>query len=132
MIGAAESRWQKPAFEIDSVAQVLKTAAMVGKDWRRTVVVPQVAPRLRQSMVKDLGSSGKLVSFGRVAFPHIAKRVRAFRVVVSVKTSLGPTAIEVELVALGVGRNELNLNVSGPKKATSSLTRFAKRTAGCS
>jgi len=132
VIGAAESRWQKPAFEIDSGAQVLKTAAMVGKDWRRTVVVPQVAPRLRQSMVKDLGSSGKLVSFGRVAFPHIAKRVRAFRVVVSVKTSLGPTAIEVELVALGVGRNELNLNVSGPKKATSSLTRVAKRTAGCS
>ena len=129
VVGAAESVWQKPAFVIDSGAQVLKTAAMVAKDWRRTVVAPQVTPCLRQSLVKGLGSGGKLVSFGRVAFPHIAKRVRAYRAVVDVKSSVGTVPLDVDVLAIGAGRNELNLTISGPKKARNSLTRVEKRMA---
>jgi hypothetical protein len=123
VVGAAEGAWEKPGFLIDSGAQVLKTAAMVEKDWRRTVIAPQVAPCLRKEFVDSLGAGGKLVSFGRVAFPHIAARARAFRTVAKVKSSLGSSTVEIDFVAFGVGRNELNVLVSGPKQASSSLRR---------
>jgi hypothetical protein len=127
VVGASESFWQKPGFVLDSGAQVLRNAAMVGKDWRRTVLAPQVAPCLRHSLAKSLGSSGKLVSFGRLAFPHVATRTRAFRAVVDVKSSLGTVPLDIDVLAFGVGRNELNLTISGPKQAASSLKRIEIR-----
>jgi hypothetical protein len=127
VIGASESLWQKPGFVLDSAAQVLRTAAMVGKDWRRTVLAPQVAPCLRHSLAKSLGSGAKLSSFGRLAFPHVATHTRAFRAVVNVKSSLGTVPLDVDILALGVGRNELNLTISGPKKVRSSLKRIEIR-----
>lgn len=127
LVGASESVWQKPGFVIDSGAQVLKTAAMVRKDWRRTVLASQVVPCLRHGFAKSLGSGGKLVSFGRVAFPHVATRTRAFRAVADVKSSLGTVPLDIDFVAFGVGRNELNVTISGPKTARSSLKRIEIR-----
>jgi hypothetical protein len=127
VVGASESIWQKPGFVIDSGAQVLRNAAMVRKDWRRTVLAPQVVPCLRHTFAKSLGSNGKLVSFGRVAFPHVATRTRAFRAVADVKSSLGTVPLDIDFVAFGAGRNELNLMISGPRQARSSLTRIEKR-----
>jgi hypothetical protein len=129
LIGAAETIWQKPPFEVDSEAQVLRTAAMVRRDWQRTVLAPQVLPCLRQGLTKALGSNAKLVSFGRIAFPQVATLTRAFRLVAKVKTSLGSIPVEIDTVALGGGRNELTLTLSGPKAARSSLTRMERRLA---
>jgi hypothetical protein len=129
VVGAAEGIWQKTAFVVDSQAQVLKTAAMVQKDWRRTVLDPQVAPCLRRGLVKGLGAGQKLVSFGRVAFPHIAPLTRAYRAVVKVKTAEGSIPVEIDIVAIGVGRNELNLTISGPKAAGASLKHIETRMA---
>lgn len=127
VVGASESIWQKPGFVLDSGAQVLRTAAMVRKDWRRTVLAPPVTPCLRQSFAKSLGSAGKLVSFGRVAFPHVATRTRAYRAVADVKSSLGTVPLDIDFVAFGAGRNELNVTISGPKAARSSLKRIEIR-----
>jgi hypothetical protein len=126
VVGASESIWQKPGVVLDSGAQVLRNAAMVRKDWRRTVLAPQVPACLRRGFVKSLGSSAKLVSFDRASFPPVAPRTRAFRAVADVKSSLGTVRVDIDFVAFGVGRNELNLTISGPTQARSSLARIEK------
>jgi hypothetical protein len=129
LVGVAETSWRKQTFEIDSEAQVLRTAAMVRRDWKRTVLAPQVVPCLRQGFAKALGSKGKLVSFGRVAFPRVATYTRAFRVVAKVKTPLGSIPVEIEFLAFGTGRNELTLTLTGPKAARTALTHTEARLA---
>ena len=114
LIGAAEADWRRQAFTIDSEAQVLRTPAMVRKDWRRSVLAPQVLPCLRQDFKHSLGSKAELVSARRVAFPRLATYTRAFRFVAKVKTEIGQVAVEFDFVALGAGRNELSLALGGP------------------
>jgi hypothetical protein len=121
VIGAAETRWARVPFEVGSEAQVLRTAAMVRRDWRRTVLAPQVLPCLRQSFKKSLGTSAKLVSFGRVAFRRLATYTNAFRLVANVNTPSGPVPVEVDVVVMGTGPNELTLTVSGLAAARASL-----------
>lgn len=129
LVGAAETTWQKPGVELDSEAQVLRTPAMVRRDWQRTVLAPQVLPCLRQGLAKSLGAGAKLVSLKRVAFPHVATYTSAFRIVAKVKTALGSLPVEIDSIALGAGRNELTLTISGPKSARPSLTRMETRLA---
>jgi hypothetical protein len=134
LIGAAESRFSRPALEVDSEAQVLRAAAMVRRDWQRTILAPQVMPCLRQGFTKALGAHAKLVSFRQVAFPHVASLTRAFRLVANVATQVGPVALEIDFVAMGSGRNELTLTLSGPTVARSTLhateVRLARLLAG--
>jgi hypothetical protein len=134
LIGAAESRFSRPALEVDSEAQVLRAAAMVRRDWQRTILAPQVMPCLRQGFTKALGAHAKLVSFRQVAFPHIASLTRAFRLVANVATQFGPVPLEIDFVAMGSGRNELTLTLSGPTVARSTLhateVRLARLLAG--
>ena len=121
VVGAAESDWNKPLGSvIQSAAQVLRTPAMVRRDWRRTVAAPQVLPCLRQAFKKALGSKGTVVSARRVSFPRVTTYVRAFRMRATVDSGAGVVPIELDLVALGAGRNELNLNFSaiGPERAS--------------
>jgi hypothetical protein len=113
LIGAAESDWRAQGLEIDSEAQVLRTADMVLRDWRRTVLARQVVPCLRHGFVKSLGSTGKLVSFGRTAFPHVAKLTQGFRAVITVKSGSSSVPVEIDVLALGSGRNEITLTLTG-------------------
>lgn len=128
LIGAAETKWHSTGARIDSEAQVLRTPAMVRRDWRRTVLARQVMPCLRQGIKKSLKPSEKLVSFRRVSFPHVARYTRAFRVIIDVATSTGQVVpVEIDLLALGAGRNELTLSLTGPESAKASQ-RSAERT----
>ena len=120
VVGAAESVWNKPlGQEIDSASQVLRTPAMVRRDWRRTVTAPQVLPCLRQAFKKALGPQSKAVSIRRIAFPRVAAFARAFRIRATVESGAGAVPIEIDVVALGAGRSELNLTLSaiGPERA---------------
>jgi hypothetical protein len=134
LIGAAETDWRKPGFQVSSEAQVLRTAAMVRRDWRRTIVAPQVVPCLRQGFEKTLGTGATLVSFGRVAFPHQASLTQAFRAVFDVKSGSTSVPVEIDIVALGSGRNEVTLTLTGLSAAGSILrtqeTRLGRRLAG--
>ena len=121
LIGVAETTFSKPPFAVDSEAQVLRTTSMVRRDWQRTILDPRVIPCLRQGFTTALGSSSKLVSFRRVAFPRTAPLTRAFRAVFSVKTQIGPVPVEIDFVAIGSGRNELSLTLSGPVAAKAEL-----------
>jgi hypothetical protein len=111
LIGAAETRWDKPTtVEIDSEAQVLRTPAMVRRDWQRSVVAPQILPCLRQALQKSLGS--KLVSVRRVAFHRVAPYTRAFRFLAKLKTGSGTVSVESDFLAMGSGRSEISLTLT--------------------
>lgn len=134
LVGAAETTYAGPALEVDSEAQVLRTAAMVRRDWQRTILDPRVIPCLRQGFTNVLGSNAKLVSFRRVPFPRTAPLTRAFRAVFDVKTQVGSVAVEIDFVAMGSGRNEITLTLSGPAAARAALhpteVRLARVLAG--
>jgi hypothetical protein len=49
LTGAAESAWHRTGLQVRSVAQVLKTRAMVARDWARTVTDPRALACLRAS-----------------------------------------------------------------------------------
>ena len=129
LIGAAETMWQKQVLVIDAEAQVLRAPRMVRLDWRRTVTAPQAQPCLKREFAKSFSASGKLVSFRRVRFPHLATYTRAYRVLAEVKTGLGNLPLEADLVAFGVGRNELNLGLTGPASSKAYLRRNELRLA---
>ena len=129
LIGVAETTFSKVPLAVDSEAQVLRTASMVQRDWQRTILDSRVIPCLRQGFAQALGSTAKLVSFGRIAFPQVAKLTRAFRAVFNVKTQIGPVPVEIDFIALGSGRNELALTLSGPAAAKTGLRATAVRLA---
>lgn len=123
IVGAAETTWQRQGFEISSEAQVLRTPKMVRLDWQRTILAPQVVPCLRKSFQKQLGSSAKLASIRRIAFPHMAQYATAFRMIIDVKTGGGTVPVESDFVALGRGRNEISLSLFGPRAAKAVLQK---------
>jgi hypothetical protein len=127
--GAAETRWQSGAVELDSEAQVLKTAKMVSLDWQRTVLAPQVTPCLKRGIAKSVGATGTLVSFARVSFPRLATYTRAFRAIVAIKTTVGKVRIESDVVVFGAKRNELTLTITGVAAAKGPLRQTQLRLA---
>lgn len=134
LIGAAETDWRQPGFQVSSEAQVLRTAAMVQRDWQRTILAPQVVPCLRQGFEKALGSGATLVSFGPVGSPHLAKLSQAFRAVFDVKSGSSAVPVEIDILALGSGRNELTLTLTGLLATKATLraeeARLGRRLAG--
>ena len=134
LVGAAETDWRHPGVEVDSEAQVLRTADMVRRDWRRTILARQVVPCLREGFRKALGSSGALVSFGRTSFPRVASLTQAFRAVFKVTSGPSSIPVEIDVLALGSGRNEITLTVTGLVAAHGALhtaeVRLARRLAG--
>jgi hypothetical protein len=129
LIGAAETSWdKKTAFEIDSEAQVLQTAAMVRRDWRRSVLAPQVLPCLREAFRKALTS--KLpVTVRRIAFPRLTTYTRAYRFLAKLTAGGQTMTIESDFVALGAGRDEVSLTLTAVGRTSASLRAEALRLA---
>jgi hypothetical protein len=122
LIGAAKTVWKNTGIEFDSEAQVLQTPAMVGLDWQRSVLAPQVVPCLRAGIAKQLGSTGRLVSFRRVGFPRIATYARKYRALVDVNTAAAPVRIMVDVVMVGRGRTEITLTTSASYAASATVS----------
>ena len=114
LIGAAESTWKNTALQFRSVAQVLQTPDMVRLDWQRSVLNPRALPCVRSTLVKGLGSSARLVSFRRIAFPQIADGTRAYRALADVKTEGGPVRVLYDIVLVAEGRTEITLTATAP------------------
>lgn len=122
LIGAAETRWHKDGLTIDSLAQLLKTPAMVQRDWQRTVLAPQVLPCARQAFAKALGSRGRVVSFRRLAFPAVEPYTAEIRGVADITVAAGVSVpMVIDTIAMGAWRNELTLTFSGPASAKDAM-----------
>ncbi|HEX3687541.1 MAG TPA: hypothetical protein VHU60_08145 [Gaiellaceae bacterium] len=121
LTGAAESAWRGTGLELRSVAQVLKTRAMVARDWQRTVADPRAISCLRGLITKGLTSSERLVSFKRLAFPRLATYVAAYRALIEVKVLGTRARVLADLVMIGRSRTELTLTFAGPASAGASI-----------
>jgi hypothetical protein len=107
--GAAESDWTEQGLQLETVAQVLKTPAMVAADWRRTIVAAGAASCLRSHLLKELGKGVTFVSFRRTIFAPVATNAQAFLMLVDVKTNTGKVRVAIEFVAIAHGRTELTI-----------------------
>ena len=121
LTGAAESAWHRTGLQVRSVAQVLKTRAMVARDWARTVTDPRAVACLRGVVTKGLTASERLVSFRRLPFPRIAEFTTAYRAIVEVSAGGARARVLVDLVLVGRSRTELTLIVAAPAAAGASI-----------
>jgi hypothetical protein len=107
--GAAESDWTDQGLQLQTVAQVLKTRAMVAADWRRTILASGAVPCLRSHLLKQLGKGVTFVSFRRTIFAPVATNAQAFLMLVDVKTNTSKVRVAIEFVAIAHGRTELTI-----------------------
>jgi hypothetical protein len=121
LTGAAETAWHRPGLQVRSVAQVLKTRAMVARDWARTVSDPRAIACLRGAVTKGLTSSERLVSFRRLSFPRLATFATAYRAIVEVSAGGASARVLVDLVLVGRSRTELTLLLAAPAAAGASI-----------
>ncbi len=130
--GAAQSIFtDSSGISFDSEAQVLRSAEMLEKDWKRTVLAPQVPACLRERMVKQIRASKRVyVDFGRVAFPHVTKRTAAFRVIYDER--VGKTTVRrfTDLVFIGTTRTEIFIGTTAPLSSVSYVFPAEVRLAG--
>jgi hypothetical protein len=114
LTGAAETKFKQLGIEFDSEAQVLRTAQMVKLDWQRSVLAPGLLPCLRSVLAKSSGPTAKIVSVGRIAFPHVSQYTSAIRVLLDVKnaSSTAPVRVFVDVVLVGHGRTEISLTTT--------------------
>jgi len=117
LTGNAAAKWRHSGLEIDSESQVLRTANMVNLDWQRTVTHAGVTDCLRQKFATGLPSGQKLVSFGPIAFPKVAKLTAAFRGLIDVGSGKSAVRVLVDVVVFGAGRVELTLITTAPYSA---------------
>jgi hypothetical protein len=129
VVGAAETTWTNPPLTLDSEAQVMQTPAMVGLDWKRTVVAAPVFACVRSSLVKQVASIGKLVSFSIVPFPKVAPYERVFRGKVIATSGGTSVPIMVDLVLVGRGRTEIALTSIAPFASVKSMSAAEVRLA---
>jgi hypothetical protein len=128
--GAAETVYHHTALELQSAAQVMKTRAMVARDWSRTVTDPRVPACLRTTLARALPASEKVVSFTRLAFPRLTQYAAAYRALIDVSAGAQHAEVVADIVVVGRSRTELTLSLEAPASARGGLvaaeTRLAK------
>jgi len=121
LTGAAEDLFQHTGLVLETDAQVLKTRAMVARDWRRSVVDPRAVPCLRHILAKQLPSNQRLISFERRVFPPVARYAAAYQMLVRVSAQGQSVPVVVDLVLVGRSRTELTLTTSAPAAAGAAI-----------
>ena len=108
--------------------EIFRTAAMVDRDWRRSIV-PAAVPCLRRTLTKGLGTQAKVLSFGRIPFPKVGTHSAAFRGIVAV-SALGQTVrVLLDIVLVGKGRTEISLDATAPAAAARAVSAAERRLA---
>jgi hypothetical protein len=128
MTGAAETNWQRGLTDVDTEAQVFRTADTVAQEWKITLGSPKAVACLRAAATKAFASSGaKLVSLEQLPFPRLATFTRAYAVRADA-TSQGLTVpLLLEVVDAGKGRTEVELTISGVASQKASIAGDALR-----
>jgi hypothetical protein len=126
--GAAESQFRGTGIALANEVEIFRTAAMVDRDWRRSIV-PAAVPCLRRTLTKGLGAQAKVLSFGRIPFPKVGTHSAAFRGIVVVP-ALGQTVrVLLDIVLVGRGRTEISLDATAPAASTRVVSAAERRLA---
>jgi len=126
--GAASSEFRRTGLALANEVEIFRTAAMVSRDWRRSIV-PAAVPCLRRTLTKGLGAQARVVSFGRIPFPPVTAHTAAFRGVVEV-SALGRTVrVLLDIVLVGRGRTEISLDATAPAAAARAVSAAERRLA---
>ncbi len=127
LTGAAESKYAVTGAQLDSVAQVFRTADMVTTDWHRSVLNPQLVSCLRETLAGNLTPSQTIASVGRIAFPQgHGILAREYRTVLNVTSSGSTVKGIVDLVVFTRGRSELSLTTVGSYDQRASIARVER------
>ena len=120
---------------ITSFSDVYVSKGDALKSWARTVkpAIARCMGHFFQQGIVEEGGKATIVKQGRIAFPKVAPRTDAFRVVANViieQPGKAPLTVPftIHLVALGHGRGEAGLLTMGfgPGVSTADLRSFAK------
>jgi hypothetical protein len=131
LTGAAESKFSVTGAQLDSVAQVFKTPAMVETDWKRSVLNPQLQSCLKTTLAGNLSATQKLVSLGRVAFPDgNGIHGREYRLVIDESSSGTPVRGILDLIVFSRGRSELSLTTVGSYADKANISKVERVLAG--
>ncbi len=126
--GAAESQFRGTGLVLANEVEIFRTAAMVDRDWRRSIV-PAAVPCLRRTLTKGLGTQAKVLSFGRIPFPKAGTHSAAFRGIVVV-SALGQTVrVLLDIVLVGRGRTEISLDATAPASGARVVSAAERRLA---
>jgi hypothetical protein len=126
--GAAESQFRGTGIVLENEVEIFRTAAMVDRDWRRSIV-PAAVPCLRRTLTKGLGTQAKVLSFGRIPFPQVGTHSAAFRGIVVV-SALGQTVrVLLDIVLVGKGRTEISLDATAPAAGVRAVSSAERRLA---
>jgi hypothetical protein len=126
--GAASSEFHRTGLAFANEVELFRTAAMVDRDWRRSIV-PAAVPCLRQTLTKGLGGRATVVSFRRISFPLVTAHTAAFRGIVEV-SALGQTVrVLLDIVLMGKGRTEISLDATAPAAAARAVSAVERRLA---
>lgn len=110
LTGTAEADFRTSGVEYDSQVQVLETAAMVSRDWRRSVLAPAAVACQRSQLAKALGTESAITLFRRASGPRIAPDTARFEIAVTLRNASGEVAhVRGEVMLLGRGRTEVTL-----------------------
>jgi hypothetical protein len=126
--GAAESKYSGSAIWFDSEVELLQTVRMVSVDWQRFLRTPNFLSCVRSEVAKAQ-RIGKVGSIRWIAFPHIASRVRAFRLIIDVRVSGGAVRFFYDSVIIGSGRTEITLTTFAPQAASAAVFAAEERLA---
>jgi len=126
--GAAESQFRGTGIVVANEVEIFRTAAMVERDWRRSIV-PAAVPCLRATLTKGLGGQAKVLSFRRISFPLVTRHTAAFRGIVAV-SALGQTVrVLIDVVLMGKGRTEISLDATAPALTARAVSLAERRLA---
>jgi hypothetical protein len=107
--GAAEADYRHSGLALQSVAEVLKTRAMVARDCVRT------------SLAKTLPAGERLASFRKQPFPRLGQYTAAYRALIDVSAGGQHALVVADIVLVGRSRTEVSLSVVAPAAARSTL-----------
>jgi hypothetical protein len=122
--GAAETDWKTENLELDTEAQVLRSADMVEADWKRTVVDSKALPCTVQQLRKSFsGAKAKFVSLTRIPFPALGTHVRAYVTRIDVLSNGKTLPLAIEDVLITKGRTEISLSSTTAGAYVSAVAR---------
>jgi hypothetical protein len=127
--GAAQTSFRRSGLVFENLVVVLRTRRMVALDWKRSFLAPGAIACLRRSMSNQLGSSGRLVSFGKLAFPRLTPRASLYRALIEVQAGGKAVRVITDLAFVAKSRTEITLNVAAPASAASAVSAAERRLA---